>query len=206
MTVTTELQDIKKEKILEAAYQRFLHYGYSKTTMNEIAGDLSMSKALLYYYFPDKSQLYIAVMRRVANDYLGNLANNVNTFTNLKDAFEFQINVQHEFILNNYNFFDFFRLDEQNLPDAIWEIVGLVHQSERDLLVNAIKTEVGKGKIKPVANPNEIVELLLDALHGVNATAQSHKKTMFPQKEHLDEIRKKRLLLSDIFIKGLMYK
>jgi AcrR family transcriptional regulator len=206
MTVTTELQDIKKEKILEAAYQRFLHYGYSKTTMNEIAGDLSMSKALLYYYFPDKSQLYIAVMRRVANEYLSNLADKVNTFTNLKDAFEFQINVQHEFILNNYNFFDFFRLDEQNLPDAIWEIVGLVHQSERDLLVNAITTEVGKGKINPVANPTEIVELLLDALHGVNVTALSHKKTMFPQKEHLDEIRKKRLLLSDIFIKGLMYK
>ncbi len=206
MTITTELQDLKKEKILEAAYQRFLHYGYSKTTMNEIAGDLSMSKALLYYYFPDKSQLYVDVMRRVANDYLNNLADKANTFTSLKDAFEFQINVQHEFILNNYNFFDIFRLDEQNLPDAIWEIVGLVHQSERDLLVNAITTEVEKGKIKPVANPTEIVELLLDALHGVNVTALSHKKTMFPQKEHLDEIRKKRLLLSDIFIKGLMYK
>jgi len=205
MTATNELQDIKKEKILEAAYNRFLHYGYSKTTMNEIAGDLSMSKALLYYYFPDKSQLYIAVMRRVANDYLNILAGKANSFADLKDAFEFQINIQHEFILNNYNFFDFFRLDEQNLPDMIWEIVGQVHQSERDLLVNAIRTEVAKGTIKPVANPNEIVELLLDALHGVRVSALSHKKTMFPPKEHLDEIRKKRLLLSDIFIKGLMY-
>ena len=86
MTATNELQDIKKEKILEAAYNRFLHYGYSKTTMNEIAGDLSMSKALLYYYFPDKSQLYIAVMRRVANDYLNILAGKANSFADLKDA------------------------------------------------------------------------------------------------------------------------
>src|ERR1700677_845332 len=138
MIVTNELQDVKKEKILEAAYQRFLHYGYSKTTMNEIAGDLSMSKALLYYYFPDKSQLYMAVMQRVASDYLDTLTDKANTFTDLRDAFEFQINSQHEFILKNYNFFDFFRLNEQNLPDTIWEIVGLVHQSERDLLVNAI--------------------------------------------------------------------
>ena len=205
MTATSELQDIKKEKFLEAAYNRFLHYGYSKTTMNEIAGDLCMSKALLYYYFPDKSQLYVDVMRRVANDYLNILAGKVNTFAGLKDAFEFQINIQHEFILNNYNFFDFFRLDEQNLPDMIWEIVDQVHLSERDLLVNAIRTEVAKEKIKPVANPDEIVELLLDALHGVRVSALSHKKTMFPPKEHLDEIRKKRLLLSDIFIKGLMY-
>jgi AcrR family transcriptional regulator len=203
MTPTNELQDIKKEKILEAAHNRFLHYGYSKTTMNEIAGDLSMSKALLYYYFPDKSQLYMAVMRRVAGEYLDLLSCKKNGFVDLKDAFEFQINIQHEFILNNYNFFDFFRLNEQNLPDLIWEIVSQVHLSERDLLVNAITAEVAKGKIKPLDNINEIVELLLDALHGVSGGDQVHKKTMFPNKEHLDEIRKKRLLLSDIFINGL---
>jgi len=203
MVATNDLQDIKKEKILEAAYQRFLHYGYSKTTMNEIAGDLSMSKALLYYYFPDKSQLYIDVMRRVADDYLKMLSGRANTFTNLKEAFEFQINTQHEFMRNNYNFFDFFRLNEQNLPDMIWEIVDQVHQAEKDMLVNAIKAEVTKGRIQPVDNPGEIVELLLDALHGVRVTAVSQKKTMFPNREHLDEIRKKRLLMSDIFIKGL---
>ena len=205
MIATNELQDIKKEKILEAAYRRFLHYGYSKTTMNEIAGDLSMSKALLYYYFPDKSQVYMAVMQRVADDYLNVLASRANTFAGLKDAFEFQINSQHEFILSNYNFFDFFRLNEQNLPDTTWEIVNQVHNSERDLLVNAIAAEVEKGEINPVDNPVEIVELLLEALHGVSGNATSHKKQMFPKLEHLDDIRKKRLLLSDIFIKGLSY-
>ena len=205
MVATNDLQDIKKEKILEAAYQRFLHYGYSKTTMNEIAGDLSMSKALLYYYFPDKSQLYIDVMRRVADDYLKILSGRANTFANLKEAFEFQINTQHEFMRTNYNFFDFFRLNEQNLPDMIWEIVDLVHQAEKDMLVNAINAEAAKGRIQPVGNPGEIVELLLDALHGVRVTAVSQKKTMFPNREHLDEIRKKRLLMSDIFIKGLSF-
>jgi AcrR family transcriptional regulator len=205
MIATNELQDIKKEKILEAAHHRFLHYGYSKTTMNEIAGDLSMSKALLYYYFPDKSQLYTDVMRRVADDYLKILLNRSNTFTDLKEAFEFQINTQHEFMLSNYNFFDFFRLNEQNLPDRIWEIVDLVHNTEKDILVNSIKAAAEKENIKCVNNPEEIVELLLDALHGVRVSTMSHKKTMFPNREHLDEIRKKRLLMSDIFIKGLMY-
>jgi AcrR family transcriptional regulator len=203
MIATNDLQDIKKEKILEAAHNRFLHYGYSKTTMNEIAGDLCMSKALLYYYFPDKSQLYIAVMRRVADNYLNILDSKKNSFADLKEAFEFQINSQHEFLSNYYNFFDFFRLNEQNLPDMIWEIVAEVHQSEKDLLVHAISSEVEKGSIKSITNPDEIVELLLDALQGVSAGSKSAKKTMFPNKEHLEEIRKKRLLLSEIFIKGL---
>ncbi|WP_428331430.1 TetR/AcrR family transcriptional regulator [Mucilaginibacter sp.] len=205
MISATDQQDIKKEKILEAAHHRFLHFGYSKTTMNEIAGDLSMSKALLYYYFPDKSQLYVAVMRKVAADYLKILQDKINTFADLKEAFIFQIDTQHHFIVSNYNFFDFFRLNEQNLPDMIWEIVEEVHQTEIDLLVSAIDLEVTKGAIKPVPNPTEVVALLLDALHGVRVKAMSHKKPMFPHKEHLEEIRSKRLLLADIFIKGLMY-
>jgi TetR/AcrR family transcriptional repressor of mexJK operon len=205
MISATDQQDVKKEKILDAAHHRFLHFGYSKTTMNEIAGDLSMSKALLYYYFPDKSQLYIAVMRKVADDYLKKLADKINTFADLREAFIFQIDTQHDFIVTNYNFFDYFRLNEQNLPEMIWDIVKVVHESEMELLVTAITTEVERGQIKPVANPNEIVEVLLDALHGVRAKSLAHKKTMFPNKEHLDEIRSKRLLLADIFIKGLMY-
>ena len=203
MVAITDLQDTKKEKILEAAYNRFLHYGYSKTTMNEIAGDLSMSKALLYYYFPDKSSVYVDVMRKIADDYLHLYTEKNNTFCDLRDAFEFQINTQHEFIRKNYNFFDFFRLNEQSLPDMIWEIVEQVHQGEKDTLINAINCEVSRGVIKPVENAAEIVELLLDALHGVRVSAKSHKKTMFPGMEQLEDIRQKRLLLSEIFIKGL---
>jgi TetR/AcrR family transcriptional repressor of mexJK operon len=205
MAAGNDHQDIKREKILEASYQRFLHYGYSKTTMNEIAGDLSMSKALLYYYFPDKSQLYMAVMRKLANDYLKLLEDNIDTFGDLKQAFVFQINTHHDFIVNNYNFFDFFRLNEQNLPDMIWEIVGMVHAAELNLLSRSIATEIGRGTIKPIENPEEVVDLLLDALHGIRVGAISQKKTSFPRKEHLDEIHAKKLLLIDIFIKGLMY-
>lgn len=199
----TDQQDIKREKILEAAHDRFLHYGYSKTTMNEIAGDISMSKALLYYYFPDKSELYVAVMRKLAAEYIESLRQ--HQFTGLEEIFTFQVNTHHAFMVKNYNFFDYFRLNEQNLPDAIWEIVAQVKQGETALLANAIKIEVERGNIKPVSNPEEVVQLMLDALHGVRVGALTHKKASFPRKEQLEEIHAKRLLLAGIFIKGLKY-
>jgi AcrR family transcriptional regulator len=171
--------------------------------MNEIAGDISMSKALLYYYFPDKSELYVAVMRKLSSDYLKLLTD--HKLDNLKDVFIFQVNTHHEFIVRNYNFFDYFRLNEQNLPDTIWGIVEQIRQAESYLLVNAIKAEEAKGEIKPLDNPEEFVDLLLDALQGVRVGAQSHKKARFPRIEHLDEIHAKRLMLIDIFIKGLKY-
>jgi AcrR family transcriptional regulator len=204
MSPVTDHQDIKREKILEASHQRFLHYGYSKTTMNEIAGDLSMSKALLYYYFPDKSELYMAVMRKLAGDYLQLLEDKLDHFTDLREAFLFQVNTHHDFIVKNYNFFDFFRLNEQNLPDTIWSIVGEIRQVETKLLANSIQSEVEKGNIQAVTNPEEIVEVFLDALHGIKVSGSiQQKKVNFPHKEHLEEIHKKRLLLIDIFVKGL---
>ncbi|MFZ4860701.1 TetR/AcrR family transcriptional regulator [Sphingobacterium sp. Mn56C] len=49
--------DKRKEEIIEVALKRFSHYGFSKTTMNEIAEDLHITKANLYYYYQDKSAL-----------------------------------------------------------------------------------------------------------------------------------------------------
>jgi AcrR family transcriptional regulator len=202
MNIVADPHDIKKDRILESAYNRFLHYGYSKTTMNEIAGDVSMSKALLYYYFPDKSQLYVAVMRRLGDDYLKKLQ--AGDFNNLEDAFVYQVNTQHDFIVTNYNFFDFFRLNEQNLPDDIWQIIGDIHNAEIDLLKKAIIKEANNGVIRPVDNPEAIADLLLDALHGMRVRSASQKKVFFPGKEQLEEIHEKRLLLVHIFVRGLM--
>ncbi|UZJ66593.1 TetR/AcrR family transcriptional regulator [Sphingobacterium sp. KU25419] len=39
--------DNKKELIIAAAIRRFAHYGFSKTTMNEIAEDVKITKANL---------------------------------------------------------------------------------------------------------------------------------------------------------------
>lgn len=47
----------KKQQIIQVALQRFSYYGFSKTSMNEIADDLSITKANLYYYYPDKNSL-----------------------------------------------------------------------------------------------------------------------------------------------------
>jgi AcrR family transcriptional regulator len=59
--------------ILDAASRRFLHYGYSKTTMSEIAGDCNMSTGNLYRYFPSKLDIAEAFVRRLRSDHLDQL-------------------------------------------------------------------------------------------------------------------------------------
>jgi AcrR family transcriptional regulator len=50
-----------RERIIAAAGARFLHYGYQKTTMAEIARDLSMSTGNLYRFFPSKLDIAEAI-------------------------------------------------------------------------------------------------------------------------------------------------
>jgi len=60
----TDRSQIKLEQILAAAQKRFSHYGLSKTAMIDIANDIGMSKASLYYYFKDKESIFIAVLEK----------------------------------------------------------------------------------------------------------------------------------------------
>lgn len=52
-----------RTRIIEAASKRFMHYGYAKTTMAEIARDLSMSTGNLYRFFESKVDIAEAIAR-----------------------------------------------------------------------------------------------------------------------------------------------
>ena len=60
-------------RILEAASNRFLHYGYGKTTMSEIAKDCNMSTGNLYRYFPAKMDIAEAFARIVRQEHMAKL-------------------------------------------------------------------------------------------------------------------------------------
>lgn len=53
-----------KTKILDAAEARFRMYGFGKTTMAEIAGDIDMSTANLYRYYENKLAIGSAMAGR----------------------------------------------------------------------------------------------------------------------------------------------
>jgi AcrR family transcriptional regulator len=60
-----------RKKIVDAAYHLFLTRGYHKTTMEEIAGVLGVTKPALYQYFPGKEDLYAAVAERGRQELKG---------------------------------------------------------------------------------------------------------------------------------------
>jgi AcrR family transcriptional regulator len=69
--IMPEYKDEVRKKIVEAAYHLFLSKGYHKTTMDEIAGALGVTKPALYQYFPGKEDLYAAVAEHSRQELKG---------------------------------------------------------------------------------------------------------------------------------------
>jgi AcrR family transcriptional regulator len=69
--IISQYKEEVKKKIIDAAYHLFLTKGYYKTTMDEIAGVLGVTKPALYQYFPGKERLYAAVAERCRQELNG---------------------------------------------------------------------------------------------------------------------------------------
>lgn len=54
-----------RRAILQAARTRFLHYGYKKTTIDEIAADAGVGKGSVYLHFSSKEDILLTIARDV---------------------------------------------------------------------------------------------------------------------------------------------
>src|ERR1700761_6129626 len=67
-TPAKTVSDERRETILKVAYAAFLNDGYAATSMSSIAARVGGSKATLYYYFPSKEELFLAVIDEKCRD------------------------------------------------------------------------------------------------------------------------------------------
>lgn len=63
-----------RQQVLDAASRLFLHYGFKKTTMDEIAGRVGISKGALYLHFKSKEEIFLEISHQVHTHVLGLLA------------------------------------------------------------------------------------------------------------------------------------
>lgn len=76
-----------QQKILEKSGELFIHYGFDKTTMEDIACAAKCSKRTLYNYFNDKEEIYVAVINdklKAIKVHLSNIITNQHASVGIK--------------------------------------------------------------------------------------------------------------------------
>lgn len=195
-------QDKKRQLIIDSAIKRFAHFGLSKTTMTEIASDLSMSKALLYYYFPDKISLYSAVLEHIINEIDRDLSKGVERIKSTEKAVVFVLEKRHEYILKYYTILDYIRTAASDLPENIQKIIENAKSSETRIITSILQRGIEKDELT-IQDAEESSLLLMEALIGMRyITFSQHRNFQIHQDQlHSLFLRQKKLAL--IFLKGL---
>ena len=69
-----ERNRLKKEKILGAALREFGAKSFAEASVNTICGEDGISKGIIYHYYTDKDELYLACVRECFQAMTGYLA------------------------------------------------------------------------------------------------------------------------------------
>jgi TetR/AcrR family transcriptional regulator len=199
-------QDQKQEAIIEAAIKRFAHFGVAKTTMAEIAGDLSFSKASLYYYFPDKLNLYAAVFKTITEAGVAADDTEIAKKTDPFEAILFFLEKRTEFIIKYHNILEYLKtFSPSTIPVELQPVFAQLKKRELQRLTNIIEKGVQSGLFK-IKDSKKTADLFFDFLEGFRTSILLNSPNFFPDKKQFQSILKKESEFAIIFFNGLTIK
>ena len=125
-----------KKRILDVATEEFATLGYSGLSMNKLAEKLKINKAMIFYYFKDKRNLYDEVISSIIELNEEEKKEILNSSLEAKEKFKRYIKLYTKTISNNPNIIPLtlremanFDLGiENNIPNSIEQELVLMKQ------------------------------------------------------------------------------
>jgi TetR/AcrR family transcriptional regulator len=197
-----ENQDKKRQLIINAALLRFAHYGLAKTTMTDIAKDISFSKALLYYYFPDKISLYVSVIEQLMHTISKDILKSVSKTANCTEGILMVLQKRQGYIQKYYNLMEFNKLIGPELSDDLYEKFSQARAFELKIIASLLHRGVEHAEFV-IDNIDLTTEVLVEALAGIHFNILSRDKNICPTQDQFKKIFIKEKVLANIFLAGL---
>lgn len=81
----------KKEQILEASEAMFHKYGYSKTSLDDIAKEAGIGKGTIYYYYESKEDIFLEVAKYHSEKFYLLLKDKISEVKSFEEKFNLAI-------------------------------------------------------------------------------------------------------------------
>jgi AcrR family transcriptional regulator len=159
-----------KQRILTSALQEFSTLGFSGARMDKIAQRAAINKAMLFYYFSSKKNLYQEVLKHTIKKVVPKIRNIVLLERNPEGFLEKLPGIYIRFFARNQDFvkmiaFDFVQRTEM-ITKTFEETIGKGFHQGPQLLLKKIENWYKKGKIsekEPLQFMINIISLCLFA-------------------------------------------
>lgn len=201
--ISTE-PEAKVDFILKAAQKRLGLYGYDKTTMQEIASDIAMSKAAVYYYFPDKESLFKAVIENEHKEFFRLLEQRIAELSEADQMIVELIELRHSLFRKFLNLSKFRLSDNQKVKPLLMGLYKRLHEKETDIL-SAIFNRGKESGIFEFDDATELAILFSDLLQGIRIMEMKRMSSIEMTSEENAHLIKMIRDATALFINGLKY-
>ena len=194
----------KRVRIIEAAQKRFAHFGLEKTTMLEIANDLGISKASLYYYFTDKESIFKEVVLKEQADFCKQMNTHIASNNKIDTVLKNYIEKRTEYLKYLLNLgklsFEAFRA---NRP--LFVALGKIfYEHEKKIIKAILKAAIDRKEIEKL-DVEEYSGFFVNVLKAIRLY-ELEKKELW-EKGALDkEINHTHILFTNMFLKSIKLK
>lgn len=161
MNEQTDTRDL----ILKAAMDRILHYGYSKTTMAEIAADCDMSAGNIYRFFSSKLDIAEAMARKksaLTFQAFAEISRRTDepAIERINEFFTRRLQKTFDIIEKNTKILEVAEVLGRERPEFVNEQLA----QERVYIARILEQGIETGELRPLEDPGFTAEMLQTAL------------------------------------------
>jgi len=157
-----------RDEILKAATVLFANRGFHETSMSEVAREAHVSKALIFWHFKTKEELFVAVLGRLLEPYVIDFAEEAGALDEKAQILKL-LESYLLFVRDNANSIRFFvaqLLHDEKGSETLTSQVLALYNGYRTLLTELIERGQEKGFCSRDFPPPEAAAFLLSMLNG----------------------------------------
>jgi len=170
-----EKQEMHK-RILNGARKIFLEKGYEKTSMRNIAAEISYSQGSLYFYFKDKSEIF----HELHKEGFRLLLNQLKVLDKVGDPFErlkASGRVFIQFAQENKDYYNLMFIVDEPVKDPLSEGFQIAEEAIK-YMQGMVQECQQKGKFVDM-DIEYFTFLIISVVHGICALFCKHRNTSF---------------------------
>jgi AcrR family transcriptional regulator len=194
--------DTRKHQILEAAKVHFNRLGYSKTSVDDIAGTLGMTKSSLYYYFKNKEEIFFAAFRNEWESNLEKFEEQARKKSSPIDqilAYTKETLLYHELIVLQHKIPIKTVVETRNL---FREFVNKVNEKRLDFYINNIERGQQEGLFTP-CDAEKVAKTLISVKFALQYDGYTKFMSKSPSQEDFQKLENNVMFALELMLNGL---
>jgi TetR/AcrR family acrAB operon transcriptional repressor len=164
---TKEDTEQTRQAIMDSALQTFYEKGFSRTTFDEIAKRINMTKRAVYWHFKNKADVIVAIIKqRIAQNQDDTYQ--IETIEELRNAIIKRAeHIEKDKNVKDFLFFMIYRMEwSEAVLNNVWEQIGDLCEIPDKNLCEILHVLQKNGYIKKDINITDLSEILICFMRG----------------------------------------